>query len=85
MFISYFDETGDDGYPKNSKDSYFIQIADFISYFVFLNFTDPKNWHNRLKTWFDENKLKEIIKLLDPIFNKHASTSDPHGFVCYPK
>lgn len=75
----------EDPLPKNSKDSYFIQIADFISYFVYLYFIDRNNWHNRLKEWFDEKKLEEIINLLDPIFNKNASASNPHGFVCYPR
>jgi len=74
----------EDPLPKNSNESYFIQIADFISYFVYLEIIDQKKWHNRL-VWFTKNDLKEIIEKFKPILNLEASKNNLYGFVCYPK
>lgn len=72
----------EDVLSKDSKESFFIQIADYISYFVYLYHLPSDFWHNRLQ--FDENFVREIIEILTPIFNTKASRKEPHGFVVYP-
>lgn len=74
----------EDPLPKNSKDSYFIQAADFISYFVYLENINQSKWHNRLN-WFTRSDLEAIIEKLKPIFNLDASKNNQYGFVCYPR
>lgn len=74
---------------KDSKESYFIQICDFISFFVHLYY----------KTHFQHEKLpNRIANLIDPSFigsvmatfnangilNTKAS-SNKYGLVIYPK
>lgn len=74
----------EDPLSKNSKDSYFIQIADFISTFVSLYFTPQTLWHNRLN-WLKKTDIKKLIENMKGIFNKEASLKNEYGFVCYPK
>lgn len=75
---------------KNSKESYFIQICDFISYFSHLYFTT----HNQGKPL-----PNRVGKLIDPVFvgsvmatlkkankiNLKANEQNSYGFVIYPK
>jgi len=74
----------EDPLPKNSRDSHFIQISDFISFFVYLKLIGKNNWHNRL-SWLQESQLDNLISTLKPIFNLDASHNNPLGFVIYPK
>lgn len=74
----------EDPLAKDSKDSYFIQLSDFISYLVYLKLIGRSKWHGRLN-WFQEKDLDEIIEMLKPIFNLEASKNNEYGFVCYPK
>ena len=74
----------EDPLPKNSRDSHFIQIADFISFFVYLKLIGQNNWHNRL-SWLTETQLDYLVSKLKPIFNLEASKNSPLGFVIYPK
>ena len=74
----------EDPLPKNSRNSYFIQIADFISYFVYLKNQNPSCWANRL-SWFTPKHLDKVIEIVRPILNTDASKDNPNGFVCYPK
>lgn len=74
----------EDPLAKDSKDSYFIQISDFISYLVYLKLIGKSKWHGRLD-WFSEKDLNEIIEILKPIFNLEATKNSEYGFVCYPK
>ena len=72
---------------KNSKESYFIQVCDFISYFVHLHYSyvlKNKALPKRVSNLIDYHFINGVIKSLDIIFNHKAST-DPHGYVIYPK
>ena len=76
----------EDPLPKRSKESFFIQISDFISYFIYINMQKELGLKksNRLK-WLKSNDIDEIINLLKPSFNTEASKNHHHGFVVYPK
>ena len=73
----------EDPLSKNSGESYFIQISDFISTLSFLHSTLHVDWHNRLK-WITKEQIKELLDNMEHIFNKEASKNE-YGFVCYPK
>lgn len=74
---------------KDSKESYFIQIADFISYFVHLYFDTcikGKDLPNRVSNVIDKDfiiNLMNYLKSKDK-FNLKASKND-YGLVIYPK
>lgn len=74
----------EDPLPKDSRSSFFIQIADFISYFVYLKLIGKQSWHGRL-SWLSQTDLDVIITSLKPVFNLNASPDNEYGFVCYPK
>ena len=74
----------EDPLGKESKESYFIQIADFISFFAYLKIIGKKHWHNRLN-WFKITDVDKIINNLKPILNLNASKDNEYGFVIYPK
>lgn len=77
----------EDPLPKNSGESYFIQIADFISFFMYLYIlkTDHiDSWHNRL-SWLNITDVIEVIKEFSPILNTDASKQGDYGVVLYPK
>jgi len=75
----------EDPLPKQSQESYWIQIVDFLSYIVYLYESKEKGipWAGRLK--LNAKDLEEIMELLLPCFNKKASASHKYGFVVYPK
>lgn len=80
----------EDPLPKNSKDSYLIQLADMICFIVSLyakqNLTNQKmNWNKRVLevlNYGDEIKLLTIIKQK---LNLKANKTNEFGFVYYPK
>jgi len=77
----------EDPLPKNSKESYYIQVADFISFFLYLYIIKQKgidSWHNRL-SWLRFNKVIDIIERIIPILNTEASKKEKYGIVLYPK
>ena len=77
----------EDPLPKNSGESYFIQISDFISFFIYLYIIKDKmidNWHNRLK-WLSTSQVKKLIDIIEPILNTDASKKEKYGIVLYPK
>ena len=74
---------------KDSKESYFIQITDFISYFVHLYFETiikHKKLPNRVLNIIDEEFIFKSMDYLKSknIFNLKASQNDL-GLVIYPK
>ena len=80
----------EDVLEKDSKESYYIQICDFVSYFVHLFYTV-----NYLK----KEKPKRVSRLIDDVFvgrvmatlkdagvlNLKANSSNEYGLVIYPK
>lgn len=80
----------EDVLPKKSSESYFIQIADMISFIISLYVRRNKcgvelPWAKRTLNVLspgDELALLEIIKTK---LNLKASGSDEYGVVCYPK
>lgn len=74
---------------KNSEESHFIQICDFISYFVHLYYIvkfQKKTLPNRVANLIDINFVSRLIKTLEKnsVLNLKAS-NNTHGFVIYPK
>ena len=72
----------EDVLSKDSKTSCFIQIADFISFFVYLFLVPEAKWHSRIK--IDKQYVREILEKIKPILNIKASKNSPFGFVIYP-
>ena len=80
----------EDIFEKESKDSYFIQIADTISYIIHLYFITcicNQDLPNRVKEVLTK---EDILKYLDKfkqkgILNLNASSRNEYGIVIYPK
>lgn len=76
---------------KDSEESYFIQSADFISYFAHLYFlTHDKNSKlpNRVATLIDAEFVSSVFATLkkgEKINLKASRSPHPYGFVIYPK
>ena len=78
----------EDPLPKNSKESYYIQLADMVAYIVYLYSTlklKVGKLPNRLPNKINEDKIIEWMELLKGSFNLEASGSSKYGIVCYPK
>lgn len=75
---------------KDSTESYFIQICDFVSFFVDLYYraVDKKETlPNRVGRVTDEVFVQKIMVTLEKgnVLNKKASANHKFGFVIYPK
>ncbi len=78
----------EDPLPKNSKESFFIQIADMVSYLVSLYLradNAEQHWPNRLKSDIQPSDIENCLEILKPSLNLKASRTHPYGIVCYPK
>jgi hypothetical protein len=80
----------EDPLPKDSKDSYFIQIADLISWLAFLyskRMIVNSRWANRLENLLTFSQIQNWLNLLkdNNILNIRASNDNEYGFVIYPK
>jgi len=78
----------EDPIAKESKESCFIQVADFMSYILHLFMTyklEPEKLPNRLPEFVTKDKVKQWMENLKPILNLKASSSDSFGIVYYPK
>jgi hypothetical protein len=78
----------EDPLPKNSAESFFIQIADTVSYLVSLKMRlelGHGDLPNRLAKYMTPADITACLDLLKPSLNLKASPSNPHGIVCYPK
>lgn len=74
---------------KDSKESYFIQICDFISFFVHLYYKTrykKENLPNRVGRLIDNDFVGSVMATFskNEVFNSKAS-SNKHGLVIYPK
>lgn len=74
---------------KDSKESYFIQICDFVSYFVHLYYKThykKESLPNRVAKLIDTNFIGSVMATFNStqVFNLKAS-SEKYGLVIYPK
>lgn len=79
----------EDVLEKDSKESHFIQICDYISYFVHLYYSTrykKKELPNRVGNLIDKEFVSRVIATLSAngILNEKAS-QEKYGLVIYPK
>lgn len=73
---------------KDSKESYFIQVSDFISYVVNLYYKyviKRQQMPKRISSWLKTEDIEKLMEILKSIFNTQASSSNEYGLVIYPK
>jgi len=77
----------EDPLEKDSKESYFIQIADFVSFVVYqyVTYKIGASVANRLGILITEDKTKEWLETMKPTLNLKASKDDEFGVVIYPR
>ena len=80
----------EDVMEKDSAESYFVQICDFVSYFADLYYrtVDKKEpLPNRVGRVIDARFIRQVMATLrqGDVLNLKASSSHPYGFVIYPK
>lgn len=78
----------EDPLPKNSKESYFIQLADLVSFVVYLHsvsLTQIGKFPARLPPAVTPEKVAEWMERLKPALNLNASGRDPYGVVYHPQ
>lgn len=80
----------EDPLPKNSNQSYFIQLAYVVSFVVSLyvkqNLCFPKReWANRVKDVLMAGDEVILLRLIKERLNEKASKSNEFGIVYYPK
>lgn len=78
----------EDPLPKNSEESYFIQISDLVSYIVFLyslkEFNDSK-WANRVANKLIYSDVRNCLNIIKNVLNLNATLNNEFGIVHYPK
>ena len=73
---------------KDSEESYFIQVCDFVSYIVNLYYkyvVKKKKLPKRIEEWLTTTDIITLMNILKNTFNLNASTSNEFGLVIYPK
>jgi hypothetical protein len=78
----------EDPLQKDSKESYFIQLADLVSFIVYLYSVcklGVGNIPNRMPRKVGKEKILELMEKLKSSLNLNASRSDKYGVVYYPK
>jgi len=78
----------EDPLPKDSKESYFIQLADVVSLVVYLyaiSDTRIGQFPNRMARIVTPSIVTEWMNKLKTSFNLSASNSDPYGIVYHPQ
>ncbi|MCF6766624.1 DUF3800 domain-containing protein [Thiotrichales bacterium 19S3-7] len=75
----------DDPIPKNSKNSYFIQLADFICYIVsqYIYIKLDINQSPKRKKFMDDQEIIKLMSIISPAFNLSACKSSPFGYGIY--
>jgi Protein of unknown function (DUF3800) len=77
----------EDPLPKDSRDSYFIQLSDLVAFVVYLHClveTGVAPFSNRLATLVDAAQVRSWMDQLKPRFNLLASSANPYGIVIHP-
>ncbi len=80
----------EDVLEKDSKESYFIQLCDFVSYFVHLYYSVnylKKNKPKRVNRLIDDNFVGSVMATLKAgdVLNLKANSANKYGLVIYPK
>ncbi len=78
----------EDPVPKNSSESYFIQLCDVVAYIVYqhkLLELGRGSMPNRMPPEVNEDKLKKWLDLMGTSLNRRASRRDAYGIVTYPR
>nr|PZN02414.1 MAG: hypothetical protein DIU66_09700 [Bacillota bacterium] len=78
----------EDPLPKESKESYFLQIADLIAYIVYLYSSKTfiqGDWANRVKQILDFDDVINFLNIIKPRINCKAASDNEFGIVNYPK
>ena len=80
----------EDIFEKESKDSYFIQIADTISYIIHLYYITSiynQDLPNRVKELLNKEDIINYLEVLKEkgVLNIKASSNNKYGIVIYPK
>lgn len=75
---------------KDSKESYFIQLCDMVSYFVHLYYKTQymkKEFPNRVGRLIDKKFVGSVMATLKEgnVFNLKANPLEKYGLVIYPK
>ncbi len=77
----------EDPLPKKSSESYFIQIADFVSYITFLYSLEKFNrskWANRVAKKLTFDNVYQCLNNIKSVLNLAASVKNEFGIVHYP-
>ncbi len=78
----------EDPLPKNSRESYFIQLCDLVAFIVYLYVLRKRNvgkFHNRMPGAVNQELVGEWLEKLRPRLNLEASPGDDFGVADYPK
>lgn len=78
----------EDPLPKDSKESYFIQLVDLVTYIVYLHSiteTGIGHFSSRLPTAVATSKVTEWMERLKTALNLRASSRNPYGIVYHPR
>jgi len=78
----------EDPLEKDSKESYFIQLTDLVSFIIYLYSVyklGVGKIPNRIPRKVDKEKIIELLEKLKGSLNLNASKPDLYGVVYYPK
>lgn len=78
----------EDPMQKDSKESYFIQLADFMAYVAYLYAVFETGYgrlHGRTPTAVDAALVRSWLDRMLPSLNTRAARDDPYGVKIYPR